>query len=199
MGSGKVVMGIEPSKMDADQEIVREKVRKAAFRLMHDDRKIPDPKNLSEKSGVPEAQINQMYPTIEDLAVDITDVLDANLAPQYEAFPEPGDLKDMLAHLVEIRIDLYEETAFVRTYGEVSEHMFPKIREKRAIRDGLFRARIFDMLQPHFGQKTDEMAAQLEALVSWEFWRHMRNIQRLSEEQTRKIVGNLVWQVVCAP
>lgn len=185
--------------MDADQEAVREKVRKAVFRLMHDDRKIPDPKNLSEKSGVPEDQINKMYPTIEDLAVDITDVLDANLAPQYDAFPEPGDLKDMLAQLVDIRIDLYEETAFVRTYGEVSEHMFPKIREKRAIRDGLFRARIFDMLQPHFGQKTDEMAAQVEALVSWEFWRHMRNIQRLSEEQTRRIVCNLVRQVVRTP
>ena len=77
--------------------------------------------------------------------------------------------------------------------------MFPKIREKRAIRDGLFRARIFDMLQPHFGQKTDDMAAQVEALVSWEFWRHMRNIQRLSEEKTRRIIGNLLQQVVRAP
>jgi len=199
MGSGKIVMSVESSNADVDQENVREKVRKAVFRLMHEDRKIPDPKNLSEKSGVSEDLINQMYPTIEDLAVDITDVLDANLAPQYEAFPEPGDLQDMLAQLVEIRIDLYEETAFVRTYGEVSEHMFPRIREKRAIRDGLFRARIFEMLQPHFGQKTDDMAAQVEALVSWEFWRHMRNIQRLSEEQTRKIIGNLVQQVVRAP
>ncbi|MAN60515.1 MAG: hypothetical protein CMI60_01080 [Parvibaculum sp.] len=199
MGSGKVVMSVESSNADVDHEGVREKVRKAVFRLMHDDRKIPDPKNLSEKSGVSETLINQIYPTIEDLAVDITDVLDANLAPQYDAFPEPGDLQDMLTRLVEIRIDLYEETAFVRTYAEVSEHMFPKIREKRAIRDGLFRARIFDMLQPHFGQKTDDVAAQVEALVSWEFWRHMRNIQRLSEKQTRKIVGNLVRQVVRAP
>lgn len=192
-------MSVESANTGVDQEKVREKVRKAVFRLMHDDRKIPDSKNLSEKSGVSEELINQIYPTIEALAVDITDVLDANLAPQYDAFPEPGDLPDMLAKLVEIRIDLYEETAFVRTYAEVSEHMFPTIREKRAVRDGLFRARIFDMLQPHFGQKTDDMAAQVEALVSWEFWRHMRNIQRLSEEQTRRIIGNLVQQVVRAP
>ncbi|WOF75588.1 hypothetical protein QMT40_003261 [Parvibaculaceae bacterium PLY_AMNH_Bact1] len=192
-------MGVDLGNLGVDQEAVREKVRKAVFRLMHDDRKIPDPKNLSEKSGVSEAVINQIYPTIEDLAVDITDVLDANLAPQYEAFPEPGDLSGMLATLVEIRINLYEETAFVRTYAEASEHMFPRIREKRAIRDGLFRARIFEMLQPHFGQKTDDMAAQVEALVSWEFWRHMRNIQRLSEEKTRRIIGDLVQRVVRAP
>ena len=115
MGSGEGVMSVESSNAGVDQENVREKVRKAVFRLMHDDRKIPDPKNLSEKSGVSEDLINQMYPTIEDLAVDITDVLDANLAPQYEAFPEPGDLQDMLAELIEIRINLYEETAFVRT------------------------------------------------------------------------------------
>lgn len=192
-------MSVEPGNAGVDQENVREKVRRAVFRLMHDDRKIPDPKNLSEKSGVPEDLINQIYPTIEDLAVDITDVLDANLAPQYEAFPEPGDLSDMLVKLVEIRINLYEETAFVRTYAEASEHMFPSIREKRAIRDGLFRARIVEMLQPHFGPKTDDMAAQVEALVSWEFWRHMRNIQRLSEEKTRRIIGELVQRVVRAP
>jgi len=192
-------MSVESSSAGVDQENVREKVRKAVFRLMHDDRKIPGPKNLSEKSGVPEEVINQIYPTIEDLAVDITDVLDANLEPQYEAFPEPGDLPEMLKELVSIRIDLYEETAFVKAYGEVSEHMFPSLREKRAIRDGRFRARIHEMLQPHFGQKTDEMAAKVEALVSWEFWRHMRNIQRLSEDQTRKIIGTLVQQVARGP
>ncbi|MCE7999038.1 MAG: hypothetical protein HEP70_09285 [Rhodobiaceae bacterium] len=192
-------MSAESGNAGVDQEEVREKVRKAVFRLMHDDRKIPDPKNLAEKSGVPEDLINQIYPTIEDLAVDITDVLDINLAPQYEAFPEAGPLPGMLAKLVEIRINLYEDTAFVRTYAEASEHMFPPIREKRAIRDGLFRARIVEMLQPHFGPKTDDMAAQVEALVSWELWRHMRNIQRLSEEKTRKIIGDLVQQVVRAP
>jgi len=182
-----------------DQAEVREKVRRAAFRLMHDDRRIPDPLNLSEKSGISVSLINELYPTIEDLAVDITDALDANLVSQYEAFPEPGELPVMLDQLVAIRIDLYEETAFVRTYGEVSEHLFPSIREKRAIRDGRFRARIHERLEPHFGQDTCEMAAQVEGLVSWEFWRHLRNVQRLSEERTRQIVGKLVQQIAIAP
>lgn len=183
----------------ADQEETREKVRRAAFRLMHDDRRIPDPQNLSEKSGIAVSLINELYPTIEALAVDITDTLDANLVSRYEAFPEPGELTGMLDRLVEIRIDLYEETAFVRTYGEVSEHLFPTIREKRAIRDGRFRARICEMLEPHFGRESDEMAAQVEALVSWEFWRHLRNVQRLSEEKTRNIVGKLVRQAALYP
>ncbi len=182
-------------KASIDQEEEREKVRKAVFQLMHIDRQIPDPLNISKKSGLPVSLINEMYPTIEDLAVDITNVLDENLTPMYEAFPEPGELQDMLEELVDVRMHLYEETAFVRTYGEVSEHMFPSLREKRAIRDGRFRARIHEMLQPHFGRKTDEMATQVEALVSWEFWRHLRNIQRLSEEQTRKIIVHLVLKV----
>eukprot|EP00439_Symbiodinium_sp_Y106_P087934 s1_g470.t1 len=192
-------MSGESSGADTDNEEAREKVRKAVFILMHDERQIPGPENISEKTGLPVSLINEMYPTIEDLAVDITNVLDANLEPQYEAFPEPGELPEMLKDLVRIRIDLYEETAFIRTYGEVSEHMFPSLREKRAVRDGRFRARIHGMLQPHFGAKTDEMAAKVEAVVSWEFWRHMRNIQRLSEDQTRKIIGNLVQQVVRFP
>lgn len=192
-------MSGESGRADGGSEEARENVRRAVFRLMHDERKIPDVYNISEKTGLPASLINEMYPTIEDLAVDITNVLDANLEPQYEAFPEPGKLPDMLKDLVRIRIDLYEETAFIKTYGEVSEHMFPSLREKRAVRDGKFRARIHDMLQPHFGKRTDEMAAKVEALVSWEFWRHMRNIQRLSEDQTRNIVGNLVQQVVQFP
>ncbi len=192
-------MSGEPSGAEGDSEEAREKVRRAVFRLMHDERKIPDAQNLSEKTGLSVSLINEMYPTIEDLAVDITNVLDANLEPRYEAFPEAGDLPDMLKELVRIRIDLYEDTAFVKTYGEVSEHMFPSLREKRAVRDGKFRARIHDMLQPHFGKRTGEMAAKVEALVSWEFWRHMRNIQRLSEDQTRSIIGNLVQQVVRFP
>ncbi len=192
-------MGNDGDKVSGDQEEARAKVRNAVFKLMHNDRQIPDPQNISAKSGLPVCQINEMYPTIEDLAVDITNVLDDNLASKYEAFPESGDLPDMLEELVDIRMHLYEETAFVRTYGEVSEHMFPRLREKRAIRDGLFRARIFEMLQPHFGQKTDDIAAQVEALVSWEFWRHMRNIQRLSEEQTRNIMVKLVRQVARTP
>ncbi len=84
------------------------------------------------------------------------------------------------------------------TYGEVSEHLFPSIREKRAIRDGRFRMRIHEMLEPHFGSTTAEMATQVEALVSWEFWRHLRNVQRLSEEKTRDMVGALVRLVALA-
>jgi hypothetical protein len=191
-------MDIDSADESIDQEEVREKVRRAAFRLMNDDRLIPDPQNLSEKSGVSVSLVNKLYPTIEDLAVDITDALDANLVSQYEAFPEPGELPDMLDRLVEIRIDLYEETAFIRAYGEVSEHLFPSIREKRAIRDGRFRARIHEMLEPHFGTAVDEIATQVEALVSWEFWRHLRNVQRLSEEKTRDMVGKLVRLVAIA-
>lgn len=196
---GEIIVTSDKKTECADQEETREKVRRAAFRLMHDDRRIPDPQNLSEKSGIAVSLINELYPTIEALAVDITDTLDANLVSRYEAFPEPGELTDMLDRLVEIRIDLYEETAFVRTYGEVSEHLFPTIREKRAIRDGRFRARICEMLEPHFGPEGDEMAAQVEALVSWEFWRHLRNVQRLSEEKTRNIVGKLVRQAAIYP
>jgi hypothetical protein len=192
-------MSIEGGERDMERESAREKVRKAAFELMIEDRAIPDAANLAVKARLPISLVSELYPTIEHLAIDLTDVLDENLQEKYDAFPEPGGLPDMLEKLVEIRINLYEETAFVRTYGEVSEHMFPRIREKRAIRDGLFRARIFDMLQPYFGQKTDEMSAQLEALISWECWRHMRNIQRLSEDKTRKIIGDLVQQVVRAP
>ncbi len=107
-------MAVESTEENVDQDEVREKVRRAAFRLMHDDRLIPDPRNLSDKSGVSVSLINTLYPTIEDLAVDITDALDANLVSQYEAFPEQGDLAEMLDRLVEVRIDLYEETAFVR-------------------------------------------------------------------------------------
>jgi len=185
-------MSVDRATVSVDEGEVREKVRRAAFRLMHDERQIPDPQNLSERSGVPISQVNALYPTIEDLAVDITDALDANLVPLYDAFPETGELSDMLHQLVEIRIHLYEETAFVRTFSEASEHMFPRLREKRAIRDGRFRVRIHEMLEPHFGTKTDEVAAQVEALVCWELWRHLRNIQRLSAEQTRCILLRMI-------
>jgi len=191
-------MALDRTAENIDQEEAREKVRRAAFRLMNDDRLIPDPQNLSDKSGVSISLVNTLYPTIEDLAVDITDALDANLESQYEAFPEPGELLDMLDRLVEIRIDLYEETAFIRTYGEVSEHLFPSIREKRAIRDGRFRVRIHEMLEPHFGSRSDDVATQVEGLVSWEFWRHLRNVQRLSEEKTRDMVGKLVQLIAVA-
>ncbi len=197
MGDSVMTVGLVTESLD--EADAREKVRKAAFHLMHDERRIPDPQNLSEKSGVPISLVNTLYPTIEDLAVDITDALDGNLAAQYDAFPEPGDLPDMLNQLVDLRVDLYEATAFVRTYSEVSEHMFPSIREKRAIRDGHFRAKIHAMLEPHFGAQTDQMATQVEALVSWEFWRHLRNVQRLSEERTRELVRKLVRQVSAAP
>jgi len=182
---------VEKDKSEAGA-VVRQKIMTATFEVMSQDMEIPNPENIARKSGLAVDLVHSCYSSLVDLAVDIGLVTEASYQPLYDAMPEPDDLPQMLDALVALRTFLYETVAPVRVFADGAEHFIPGAKERKAVREGRYRGRLVEMLLPHFGSRTDEVASQIELLTSWESWRHLRYVQCLCEDQTRKTLVRLV-------
>jgi hypothetical protein len=172
--------------------IVRQRIMAATFDVMRQDKEVPDPENIAKKSGLSVDVVRSSYSSLVDLAVDIGLVTEASYQPLYDAMPEPGEFPQMLEDLVALRVDLYETVAPTRVFADGAEYFIPGAKERKAVREGRYRSRLMEMLLPHFGSRTDEVASQIELLTSWESWRHLRFVQCLSEDQARSALQALV-------
>ncbi|MEQ9145940.1 MAG: hypothetical protein RLO08_16450 [Parvibaculaceae bacterium] len=167
----------------------------AAIGLAAREQKIPDPQNLSEKTGIPAGKIVELYPNLDDLAADARAVSAARFRHLDDAMPAPGPLPDMLVELVDQRALLYETVGELRILQDAGETFLPSLAQARAFREGRYRGKLADMLAPHFEGRTLEITSRVELLTSWEAWRHLRVVQCLSVEQAKELILSLLASV----
>ena len=164
----------------------------AAMALALSERKIPTPKSLAEKSGLSVFDVNEMFPTLDDLGEEIRAIAAGLNQKLDEAMPKQGPLPTMLAELVDLRATLYETAGDLRSMGDAAEQFLPSIAKARAIREGRYRAALAALFSDHFDDPNSETLSKIEFLTSWESWRHLRIVQCLSVDQAKNMIRSVL-------
>lgn len=191
MGDGSI--GNLNRKLDeGDVAEKRRLIVNAAMALALSERKIPTPEGLAEKSGLSILDVNEAFPTLDDLGEEIRAIAAGLNQKLDEAMPKQGPLSAMLDELVELRASLYETAGDLRSLGDAAEQFLPSIAQGRAIREGRYRAALASLFADHFDDPNSETLSKIEFLTSWESWRHLRIVQCLSVDQAKDLIRSVL-------
>ncbi len=177
------------------QSAVRDSIRDAALSLAAKDRVIPTLDSLVEETGLSAQQIQAHYPSMDDVASEIRKFARDLFADLEDAMPSPGALVPMLEELAELRARYYEAAAEFKHLGDAAGRFLPSIATSRAIREAQYRGNLTEMLEPHCLGKTAAMVAKVELITSWDSWRQLRGVQRLSSDQAVDLLKSLLTAV----
>lgn len=174
---------------------VRSRIRDAALCLAASERVIPTLDSLVEETGLSAAEIKAHFPSMDDVAIEIRKVAEDLFGDLEDAMPAKGGLVSMLEQLVVLRARYYEAAADFKHLGDAAGRFLPSVATSQAIRAARYRARLTEMLEPHCLGKTADVVAEVELITSWESWRHLRGVQRLSEEQAIDLLKSVLTAV----
>jgi len=164
----------------------------AAMSLALSERKVPTPEGLAEKSGLSVLDVNELFPTLDDLGDEIRTIAAGLYQNLDDAMPRQGSLSIMLAELVDLRATFYETAGDLRILGDAAEQFLPSIAQARAIRDGRYRATLASLFSDQFDDPNSETLSKIEFATSWESWRHLRVVQRLSVDQAKDVIRSVL-------
>lgn len=174
---------------------IRESIRDAALCLAASDRVIPTLESLVQETGLSAAEIEAHFPSMDDVAIEIRKVAENLFGDLEGAMPAKGALVPMLEELVVLRARYYEASADFKHLGDAGGRFLPSVATSQAIRAARYRARLTEMLEPHCLGKTAEVVAEVELMTSWDSWRHLRGVQRLSVEQAVDLLKSVLTAV----
>jgi AcrR family transcriptional regulator len=174
---------------------VRCMIRDAALCLAASGRVIPTLDSLVQETGLSAAQIEAHFPSMDDLAIEIRKVAEDLFGDLEDAMPAKGALVPMLEELVKLRARYYEAAADFKHLGDAGGRFLPSVATSHAIRAARYRARLTEILEPHCLGKTADVVAQVELMTSWDSWRHLRGVQRLSAVQAVDLLKSVLTAV----
>ncbi len=174
---------------------VRTSIRDAALCLAASDRVIPTLERLVQETGLSAAEIEAHFPSMDDMAVEIRKVAADLFSDLEDAMPAKGALIPMLEELVVLRARYYEAAADFKHLGDAGGRFLPSVATSQAIRAAQYRTRLTEMLEPHCLGKTADMVAKVEMMTSWDSWRHLRGVQRLSPDQAVDLLKSVLTAV----
>lgn len=187
-------MSTNPEK-EQSERAVRDSIRDAAISLAARDRIIPTLDSLVSATGLSPAEIQTHFPSMDDLAIEIRKIARELFKELEDALPKPGPLADMLHELVDLRAQYYEAAADFKQMGDAAGQFLPSVSTSQAIRSAEFRAKLTELLDPHCLGSTPSVVAKVELITSWESWRHLRGIQRLTIEQAVDLMKSILTAV----
>jgi len=174
---------------------VRTNIRDAALCLAASDRVIPTLETLVQETGLSAAEIEAHFPSMDDMAIEIRKVAEDLFGELEDAMPAKGALIPMLEELVVLRARYYEAAADFKHLGDAGGRFLPSVATSQAIRAARYRARLTEMLEPHCLGKTADVVAKVEMMTSWDSWRHLRGVQRLSSDQAVDLLKSVLTAV----
>ncbi len=171
---------------------IRNNIRDAALCLAASDRVIPTLEHLVQETGLSAAQIEAHFPSMDDLAIEIRNVAEDLFGDLEKAMPVQGSLVSMLEELAVLRARYYEAAADFKHLGDAGGRFLPSVATSQAIRAARYRACLTEILEPHCLGKTADVVAQVELITSWDSWRHLRGVQRLSADQAVDLLKSVL-------
>ncbi len=187
-------MSTNPEK-ERFEHAVRERIRDAAISLAARDRVIPTLDSLVSETGLTADEIKAHFPSMDDVAIEIRKIARELFKELEDALPKPGSLVDMLHELVDLRAQYHEAAADFKQMGDAAGQFLPSVSAQRAVRSAEYRAQLTELLDPHCYGSTASVVAKVELITSWESWRHLRGIQRLTIEQSADLVKSILTAV----
>jgi len=185
-------------KIQAEADLVetmRDLIRDATLGLAVSERVIPTLDSISGKTGLSPAQIEACYPSLDAIAVELRKVAGDLFSDIDEAMPSGNNLSEVLDEVVALRAKFYEAAADFKHLADAGERFLPSVATANAICDARYRGRLAEALEPFCGAKTESLVAQVELLTSWQSWRHLRGVQRLSVDQAIALTRSLLTAV----
>lgn len=182
------------AKMDLDKAM-RELIRDATLGLAAAERVIPTLETIAGKTGLSPSEIAEHYSSLDDVAVEVRKVACELFGEMAVVMPESGSLREMLDELVVLRARFYEAAADFQHLGDAAERFLPSVATSNAITAARYRANLTEMLEPHCFGQTCVVVAKVELISSWDSWRHLRGVQRLTVEQAIELIRSVLTTV----
>ncbi len=177
------------------ERAVRDSIRDAAISLAARNRIIPTLDSLVSETGLSADEIQAHFPSMDDVAIEIRKVARELFKDLEDALPKPGPLIGMLHELVDLRARYYEAAADFKQMGDAAGQFLPSVSTSHAIRSAEHRAQLIELLDTQCLGSTASVAAKVELITSWESWRHLRGIQRLTVEQAADLMKSVLTAV----
>jgi hypothetical protein len=184
--------------LTADTDLVgamRDLIRDATLGLAAAERIIPTLDSIANKTGLSPSQIEACYPSLDAVAVELRKVAGDLYSERDEAMPVGTSLAAVLDGLVPLRACFYEAAADFKHLADAAERFLPSVATSNAICDARYRGRLVELIEPFCGGQSDSVVAKVELITSWQTWRHLRGVQRLTVDQAIELTQSLLTAV----
>lgn len=160
----------------------------------------PTAQQVSDRAGVSMRSIFRLFDDVEALhsaaiATQIERVADLIVATDHD-----GPLDRRAKALVDSRAKLFDAISPVRRMAVRLEPTSRPIRADLRRANEFFRAQVAELfgreLAPLSAARRTDALDALDVVTSWEAWERLRSIQGVPERRARRIVADLVQQVL---
>lgn len=162
----------------------------------------PTAQQVSDRSGVSMRSIFRLFDDVEALhAAAIATQLD-RVADLIVALDCDGPLERRVRALVDSRAKLFDAISPVRRMAVRLAPTSRPIRADLQMANRFFRVQVAELFDPELSTlpvaRRGDVLDTLDSVTSWETWERLRSIQEVPERRARRIVADLVQQVLGA-
>jgi AcrR family transcriptional regulator len=177
---------------------VLEIVRECAPNTLH----LPGAAEVAERAGVSERTVFRHFADLDSLFMAAA----SKLRPTHETYvgprPNAPEVENRIAALVRLRSKLYEEIAPVRRVAIHVSHSQPVVVEQLAQAYTATRAQVAAVFAPELSRLDPKrrllMLDALDLATSWSSWDTLRTIQGCSVDRARKVVTEVLTDLLAA-
>ncbi|MCF8470799.1 MAG: TetR/AcrR family transcriptional regulator [Parvibaculum sp.] len=165
----------------------RRRIVEAMRELIREGIVAPRAEEVAVRANVGLRSVFRHFDDMESLYREIADAILAEVEPMLD-LPEPsGNVPDLLSEMIARRVRLFERIMPFRSAADVHLHRSPFLVEDRKRMNEMLRTAMRTTL-PAGLRKDRALLDALDAVLSFEFWRRLRQDGQLSTIQARRIV-----------
>jgi AcrR family transcriptional regulator len=172
-------------------EASRLRIVEAMRDLIREGQVAPRAEDVAARADVGLRSVFRHFDDMESLYREIAALMRTELRPVLVEQQPPADAPDLLEQLVARRAKLFEKIMPLRIAADVHSHSSPFLREDRRWMNDSLRT-ILRASLPTSLTKDRTLFDALDATMSFEFWRRLREDQGLSVAQAKRVMEKVL-------
>ncbi len=165
----------------------RRKIVEAMLHLIGEGSISPSAEEVAAQAQVGLRTVFRHFDDMDSLYREISELMAAELMPIAAAPLPEGGWRERLTELVDRRARVFEEMMPFKIAADVHRHRSPFLRDEQEQLNMMQRQTVRAALPPEL-RKSGLVLEALDLLFSFDSWRRMRQDQRLSVPQAKKLV-----------
>ena len=179
----------------ARSERSRGAILKAMIELIEEGILVPTAQSVSDRANVGIRTVFRHFDDMESLFSIVTEEIFIESRPLIIGGDRTGSLEKRIHHGIDCRVQVYEKHQNILLSGRSQRWEYQILRDMYAGLQQNLRAD-FDHLVPELKDLSAIDREAVDASVSFEMWRRLRELQGLDAEATRQVMVKLVSAII---
>ncbi len=173
----------------------REKVISAMLSIVKEGTLSPSAEEVAARAGVGIRSVFRYFDDMESLVHEMVTAVEAAVLPIAARPIKSENLEDRIAELIDLRIEFYERAMPFKVAASVKRHNSQKLKECYERDLALLREWLAAALPDDISDNAIQFEA-IDAALSFDVWRRIRQEQKQTIEQGRQILAKMLGGII---